>query len=114
MTRRPTITARRRATWRWGLRAETIAAWRLRLAGYRIEVQRLRAPGGEVDILARKGCVLAVVEVKARADADAALAAITERQWRRIAHAVAWWLTRRPDRRTAQLRFDAMLATPGR
>ena len=50
-----------------GRRAETLAAWWLRLQGWRILAQRARVPGGEVDLVARRGRVLAFVEVKQRA-----------------------------------------------
>ncbi len=49
-----------------GHRAETIAAWYLRLKGYRIIALRYRNHGGEIDLLATRGKLLAVVEVKAR------------------------------------------------
>ena len=55
-----------------GRSAETIAALYLRLKGWRILARRARVPGGEVDIVARRGKVLAFVEVKARATESAA------------------------------------------
>ena len=56
----------REAAEKRGRGAETLAAVWLRLHGWRILARRARVPGGEVDIVARRGRVLAFVEVKAR------------------------------------------------
>jgi hypothetical protein len=56
----------RRSAWLRGRRAEWLAAWWLRLKGYRILARDLRTPVGEIDLIARRGRVLALVEVKAR------------------------------------------------
>ncbi len=55
-------------SFRRGLWAETLCLWALRLKGYRILARRYRSPAGEIDLIARRGSVLAAVEVKARAD----------------------------------------------
>lgn len=66
--------ARKRAH-RLGHRAEARAAWFLRLKGYRILALRAQLAGVEVDIVARRGDMLVLVEVKARAQhADGAYA----------------------------------------
>jgi putative endonuclease len=57
---------RRVAAEQRGRGAERIAAWWLRLRGWRILAQRARVPGGEVDLIARRGRIVAFVEVKAR------------------------------------------------
>lgn len=62
---------------RRGRRAETLAALWLTLRGWRIVARRRRMPMIEVDIVARRGGVLAVVEVKRRATMDAAVCALT-------------------------------------
>jgi putative endonuclease len=59
--------ARRRLAWRFGRLAESLCAWRLRLAGYRVIARDVRTPRGEIDLIVRRGQVLAFVEVKARA-----------------------------------------------
>ena len=76
-----TETAARRRAWRCGLLAETLCVVWLRILGYRVPAQRLRTPVGEIDILARCGDVLAVIEVKARRTRAAALESITA--WQR-------------------------------
>ncbi len=57
MTQQP-----RRSAWLRGRRAELLAAWWLRLKGYRILARDLRTPVGEIDLIARRGRVLALVE----------------------------------------------------
>ena len=63
----------RQAAEKRGRSAETLACWYLRMHGWRILARRVRVVGGEVDIIARRGRMLAFVEVKARAS-DAAAA----------------------------------------
>lgn len=82
-----TASERRRVAERRGRRAETIAAWWLMLHGWRIVARRRRLPMIEVDLVARRGNVLAVVEVKRRATLEAALAAVTPAAARRLARA---------------------------
>ena len=98
---------------RGGRRAETIAAWWLRLKGWAILAQRARTPLGEVDLIARRGRILAFVEVKARAtEAEAALA-LDDYRLRRVA-AAAGALAHRYAREGDDLRIDAIFITPGR
>ena len=98
---------------RGGRRAETIAAWWLRLKGWAILAQRARTPLGEVDLIARRGRILAVVEVKARAtEAEAALA-LDDYRLRRVA-AAAGALAHRYAREGDDLRIDAIFIVPGR
>ena len=114
---RPATTGRRAAR-RRGLRAETWCAWWLRLKGYRVLARNLKTPpgvgAGEIDILARRGRVLVIVEVKARGDLDAATAALGPRQRDRLRRAAAWVQAGRHAAATETLRFDLMLVAPGR
>lgn len=98
----------RRDAGRRGRRAESLAAWRLRLAGWRIVARNLRFKQGEIDIVARRGSVLAFVEVKTCGDLAAAAEAITPAQRARIARAAAAFLARHPELAALTLRFDAM------
>lgn len=102
---------RRRARAR-GLRAETLAAWWLRFKGYRILARGFRVPQGEIDLIARRGRVLAVVEVKRRDSLASASDAVSPRQRRRIEQAAAVFLQRRPALAHCQLRFDVFLLAP--
>jgi len=108
-----TAAARRRAYVR-GRRAEGLAAWWLRLQGYRIVARGFRVPVGEIDLVARRGAVLAIVEVKRRDSLAAAGEAVSRRQQRRVRHAAEAFLQRHPDLAGLQLRFDAVLLAPRR
>lgn len=105
---------KRAAAYRRGRRAEALCRYWLRLKGYRIVAQQFRCPVGELDIVARRGRVLAIVEVKARDRREGAIQAISWRQRRRIVRASKMLLQRRPDLARLQIRFDAMLVLPYR
>ncbi|HVC57367.1 MAG TPA: YraN family protein [Stellaceae bacterium] len=105
-------TAHRRRAGRRGRLAELLCRWHLRLRGWQIVACDWRCPSGEIDILARRGGVLAIIEVKARGDLGSAAAAVSPRQQRRIARAASNFLLGRPDLGGLQLRFDVMLVMP--
>lgn len=112
------MTARRSARGmkarRLGRFSEWLCAMLLRLKGYRIQGRNLRTPQGEIDILARRGRVLAVIEVKARGDLLEAGEAVSLNQRRRLVRAALYMLGRRPDYADLSVRFDAMLVAPWR
>lgn len=105
---------KRLRAWRRGHWAEHLCALALVVRGYRVLARRLRYPVGEIDLLARRGGTLAVIEVKARRDTESAMAAVTPRQRQRIARAAEWLLAERPALAGLALRFDVMLVTPWR
>jgi putative endonuclease len=113
MTRPSRPEAKRRAN-RFGRRAEWIAAAWLTLKGYRIVARRFSVAGGEIDIVARRGDVVAFVEVKARPGLDEAATAIGEAKRRRLSSAARVWLTRNPWAMGATLRGDAVWVAPRR
>jgi putative endonuclease len=96
-----------------GRRAETLACWWLRLKGWRIVARRVRTPLGEVDIVARRGRVVAFVEVKARANEREAALSLDEYRLRRVA-AAAGALAHRYAREGDVTRIDAMFVLPRR
>ena len=96
-----------------GRGAETLACWYLRLKGWRILARRARVHGGEVDIVARRGRMLAFVEVKARATEDAAAFALDEWRLRRVVVA-AGLLAPRYMRPGDDVRIDALFVVPRR
>ncbi len=102
------------AAFRLGLSAESRAAMFLIAKGYRIVARRWKTPFGEIDIVARRRRALVFVEVKARAHADDAAEAVTERGKRRIVAAAELWLAHNPDDAQREIRFDVVLVTPGR
>jgi putative endonuclease len=57
---------RKIAASRLGRRGESRAAWFYRLRGYRIMARNLRLREGEIDLVARRGRTIAIVEVKTR------------------------------------------------
>lgn len=70
-----------------GRLAEGFALVWLLLKGYRIRGRRLRRPPIEIDILAEKGGVLVLVEVKYRATLDEAVRALNPMAVRRLSRA---------------------------
>ena len=103
--------ARRRGRW-----AEWRCLWALRLNGYAIlahgHVTGRGTGAGEIDIVARKGPVLAFIEVKARPSLAEAAASLSIGQRRRLARAAAAFLGRHPALAGLDARFDAMLVIP--
>jgi putative endonuclease len=97
---------------RRGRLAERLCRWHLRLRGWRVIAADWRCPSGEIDIVARRRGVLAIVEVKARRDLDSAAISLLPRQRRRIARAAAAFLSARPELAALTLRFDVMLVAP--
>ncbi len=102
------------AAFRLGLSAESRAALFLIAKGYRIAARRWKTPLGEIDIVARRRRALVFVEVKARASAEEAAEAVTDRAKRRIIAAAQLWLAHHPDDAQHDIRFDVMLVAPGR
>jgi putative endonuclease len=105
---------RRQRAQRRGRFAEWLCLWHLRLHGWRILARGWRCPSGEIDILARRRRVIAVIEVKSRAEFGTAAAALAPRQRRRIARATEAFLNSRPDLAADDIRFDVMLVAPFR
>jgi putative endonuclease len=97
---------------RRGRFAEFLCRWHLRLRGWHIVASHWRCPSGEIDILARRGGVLAIIEVKSRRNMNTAAEAILPRQRRRIARAASAFLMTRPELAELTLRFDVMLVAP--
>jgi len=106
--------AERQKAERRGRFAEFLCRWHLRLRGWRVVASHWRCPSGEIDILARRGGVLAIIEVKSRRDLASAAEAVLPRQRRRIARAASAFLMMRPDLAGLTVRFDVMLVAPPR
>ena len=95
-----------------GRRGERLAGWWLRLKGWSILDRRVRTPAGEVDIVARRGNLIAFVEVKHRATAAELDFAIDERRLSRVAAAAEYLMAKYagPD---DDIRVDVILLAPG-
>lgn len=96
-----------------GRRGEWLAACYLRLKGWRVLAQRVKTPRGEIDLVVRRGRILAFVEVKWRRHEQDLALAIDDFRLRRVmaaAEAVAHrWLRPGDD-----IRIDVLLLAQGR
>jgi putative endonuclease len=97
---------------RFGKLAEHLSCWTLRLAGYRILQRGFQAAGGEIDIIARRGKIIAFIEVKARATLDQAVHALGIAQRRRIERTALAYLAQNPELANCDARFDLMALAP--
>lgn len=99
---------------REGHGAEWVAAVLLMLKGYQILGFRLKTRGIEIDILAKQGRTVVVVEVKRRATLDSALSALHPVQLQRLRDAGSALLRQRPSLAGHRLRIDLVALAPGR
>ncbi len=107
-------TVERRRRYRSGLASELVAAVFLLCRGYRILARRFRVPAGEIDLIAKRGRLVAFVEVKRRRDAATAESAVTPRQRLRIQRAADMWIARNRRYAEHELRFDVIFILPRR
>ncbi len=84
------------------------------LKGYRIVARRYRTKLGEIDLIARRGDLVLIVEVKVRATLIEAMDAIAYQSERRIEAATDLWLSRQPDHGRLSIRFDLVAVLPRR
>jgi putative endonuclease len=92
-----------------GVGAEAAARAALQEDGSTILAQRLRTPAGEIDIVADKAGMLAIVEVKSRPTLTEAATALTPMQQARLIAACDIVLSEHPDWGPAGVRFDVLL-----
>ena len=97
-----------------GRRAEAWAAAWLMAKGYRILGFRLKTPQAEIDLLAKRGGILAVVEVKSRASLELALETVTYDQRDRLRRAGAALAANRQGLSSCVVRLDLLALAPGR
>lgn len=107
-------TQQRKKAYRRGHFAEYRAAIALFFKGYRILALRHKTKLGEVDIIARKGDLIAMIEVKARPSVSEAADAVTVTAQRRISNASDLWLATRPDAARLSIRYDIVAVCPWR
>ena len=106
--------ARRYSAYRRGKSSEWLAALALMVKGYRIVARRYRTKLGEIDLIARRGDLVLIVEVKARPTLIEAMDALGRQSERRIEAAADLWLVRQPDYARLSLRFDLVAVLPRR
>lgn len=105
----PTRVARGARAQTGGLRAEAASCAALVGDGWTILGQRLRTPAGEIDIVAEKGGLLAIVEVKSSTRLTVAAASLSARQIRRLLSAAEILIGENPGWGREGIRFDLML-----
>ena len=104
--------AKRQAAEKRGRKGEWLAALYLQAKGYRILGRRVRTPMGEVDLIAKRGRLVAFVEVKYRAEVQIAAGAVTSASWQRIARAAEFWMARHPALADCGWRYDIVAVAP--
>ena len=97
-----------------GRRAEIFAALTLQLKGYVIVARRAKNPRGEIDLIARRGKVLAFIEVKMRQKPSDPATILTSKQMSRIVNGATSWTASRTWTQNCQWRYDFILVTPWR
>lgn len=103
--------ARKQAEQR-GRRAETLAAWLLRFKGYKILEMRQKTPHGEIDLIALRGNILAIVEVKQRPTLELAQEALHNADLSRIEEAAYHYQAKHTKWENKTIRFDAVFVMP--
>ena len=96
-----------------GIDAEAAACAALERDGWTLRARRLRTKAGEVDVVAEKNGLLALVEVKARPTLSDAAWALSARQRKRLIAAAEIVLADHPDWGAAGVRFDVLLIDAG-
>jgi putative endonuclease len=94
---------------RRGRTAEDAARLALERDGWSILARRLRTPAGEIDMVAEKDGLLAIVEVKARPNLADAAASVSDKQQARLIAATEIVLAENPDWGAEGVRFDLLL-----
>jgi putative endonuclease len=92
-----------------GLAAEDAACAALAQDGWIVHARRLRTAAAEVDLVAERNGLLALIEVKARPNLAQAAAAVSAAQRRRLLAAAEIILAAHPDWGRAGVRFDVLL-----
>lgn len=103
---------RGRAAYASGVAAEDAACAALQADGWSIHARRLRTKAGEIDAVAEKGGILAIVEVKTRPTLAEAAVALTPRQRMRLVAACDIILGEHPAWGINGVRFDVLIVNP--
>jgi putative endonuclease len=92
-----------------GIDAEAAACGALQRDGWTVLARRLRTPAGEIDAVAERDGLLAIIEVKARPTLCEAAHALTPRQQQRLLAAAETVLAEHPAWGREGVRFDLLL-----
>lgn len=93
-------------TYQFGILAEKIAAVFLCLKGYKILEKRYKNHFGEIDLIAKKACVIIFVEVKARKTKATIEEVLRPSQLKRIKRSAELFIAQNPQFHNYDLRFD--------
>jgi putative endonuclease len=105
----PTTAQTGRIAYNRGLAAEDAACAALAADGWTIHARRLRTEAGEIDAVAEKAGLLAIIEVKCRPTLTEAAWALTRRQQSRLVGACNLILQQNPTWGANGVRFDVLL-----
>jgi putative endonuclease len=92
-----------------GIDTEAAASAALMRDGWTVHARRLRTASGEIDLIAEKDGLLAIVEVKSRPTLADAAAALTARQRARLIGAAEIILAENPTWGINGVRFDVIV-----
>ncbi len=92
-----------------GIDTEAAASAALTRDGWTVHARRLRTASGEIDLIAEKDGLLAIVEVKSRPTLADAAAALTARQRARLIGAAEILLAENPAWGINGVRFDVIV-----
>jgi putative endonuclease len=92
-----------------GLAAEEAACAALRQDGWTVLARRIRTKAGEVDAVAEKAGILAIIEVKSRPTLAEAAVALSLRQQNRLLAVCEIILAEHPDWGVNGVRFDILV-----
>ena len=95
-----------------GIAAEDAACAALVTDGWTILARRLRTKAGEVDAVAEKAGILAIIEVKSRPTLAEAATALSARQQSRLIGACEIILSEHPGWGANGVRFDILVVNP--
>lgn len=99
------------SAYKFGLVSELKVIWYLRLKGYSVLERRLRTKLGEIDLIAKKGATLAIIEVKARKNINES-EVLSSAQMKRISNAASLLIAKKPELANLNIRFDLIIVKP--
>ncbi|TNC52088.1 hypothetical protein FHG66_03535 [Rubellimicrobium rubrum] len=97
------------SAWRSGVAAEEAVARHYEDRGLAVAARRWRSPWGEVDLIARQGATVIIVEVKKARSLDLAAHRLSRRQMDRLCAAAQAFCEGEPRGSLTDLRFDLAL-----